>query len=178
MDGFGPPTSRRFSLSLDEQQDSPPPRPRRAASATPSGDVGNARSVCRTKGGTHVSLHLGRVLRLADPPTSPRLVLLLPKLRLLPSPPLCEKTRLQDSVRGLVLKSKPPSMQRPLLTPATRTMTTTPPNTPTSASCRIRTPRIYLQGMSVEILLLCLLARGRAKRNTPRPGRSRSFTRH
>ena len=61
-----------------------------------------------------MSAYLRRVLRLADPPTSRRLVILLPMLRLLPSPPLREKTRLQDSVRGLVLKSEPPSMQRVL----------------------------------------------------------------
>jgi len=55
MDKFGRPTSGRLSSFLDEQQISPPTRPRRAASAAPSGDVRNARAACRTKGGKHVS---------------------------------------------------------------------------------------------------------------------------
>ena len=56
MDKFGRPTSGRLSSFLDEQQISPPTRPRRAASAAPSGDVRNAGVACRTKGGKHVSL--------------------------------------------------------------------------------------------------------------------------
>ena len=51
MDKFGRSTSGRLSPSLEEQQDSPPIRTRRAASAALSGDVRNARAVCRTKGG-------------------------------------------------------------------------------------------------------------------------------
>ena len=64
-----------------------------------------------------MSAYLRPALGLADPPTSWHLML-LPKLRLLPSPPLRKKPRLQDSVWGIMPPSTPPSMQRPVPTAA------------------------------------------------------------
>jgi len=171
MDKFGRPTSGRLSPSLNEQHDSPPIRPRRAAPPPhPVTSEMLARFVIVPRGGSK-SAYLRRVRVLADQPTPPRHLVLLPKLRLLPSPPR-EKPRLLDLVTGLVLKSEPPSMPSP---PVTMTMTS--PSTPTSVISPIQIPTIYLQGMSAEILFLYLLVQGRAG-ITPRPGRSRSFTRH
>ena len=49
-------------------------------------------------------------------------------------PPLREKPRLQDSVRGIMPSSKPPSMQWPVPTPATMTMMMMPPSEDLSSS--------------------------------------------
>jgi hypothetical protein len=103
--------------------------------------------------------------------SNPMPVLLFPPPLRSPRPllPHCESPHLKESATGVLPPSVPPSMQRPLPTPATTT--TMMPSTPSLASWRILIPRIYRRALLVAISLRCLLAQGSARTATPRQGR-------